>query len=84
MRQESNRMNVEVIPEPICGCDAEAESYDAWFRAKVEKSIADPTPAMPHNEAMAFVDKELKRRNDERLAESISQAERGEFVEVEL
>lgn len=25
LRQESNRMNVEVIPEPICGCDAEAE-----------------------------------------------------------
>lgn len=66
LRQESNRMNVEVIPEPICGCDA------------------DLTPAMPHNEAMAFVDKELKRRNDERLAESIAQAERGEFVEVEL
>lgn len=73
-------MDVEVIPEPICGCDAEAESYDAWFRAKVE----NPAPTMPHNEAMAFVDKELKRRKDERLAESIAQAERGEFVEVEL
>lgn len=58
-------MNVEVIPEPICGCDTDLA-------------------AMPHNEAMAFVDKELKRRNDERLAESIAQAERGEFVEVEL
>lgn len=46
--------------------------------------ITDPAPTMPHNEAMAFVDKELKRRNDERLAESIAQAERGEFVEVEL
>ena len=68
----------------FCGCDAEAESYDVWFRAKVEKSITDPASTMPHNEAMAFVDKELKRRKDERLAESIAQAERGEFVEVEL
>ena len=69
-------MDVEVIPEPIYRCDAEAESYDAWFRAKVEKSITDPAPTMPHNEAMAFVDKELKCRKDERLAESIAQAER--------
>ena len=47
---------------------AEAESYDAWFRAKVEKSIADPTPSMPHDEAMAFVDAELERRRAARAA----------------
>ncbi|QNT60409.1 type II toxin-antitoxin system RelB family antitoxin [Neisseria musculi] len=46
----------------------EAESYDAWFRAKVEKSIADPTPSMPHDEAMAFVDAELERRRAARAA----------------
>ena len=57
-------MNTAVLDPLIYEFDtvAEAESYDAWFRAKVEKSIADPTPSMPHDEAMAFVDAELRRR----------------------
>ena len=58
-------MNTAVLDPLIYEFDtvAEAESYDAWFRAKVEKSIADPTPSMPHDEAMAFVDAELERRS---------------------
>lgn len=31
----------------------EAEAYDAWFRAKVEKSLADPRPPLPHEQVMA-------------------------------
>ncbi len=30
----------------------EAEAYDAWFRAKVEASLADTRPAIPHEEAV--------------------------------
>ncbi|AOH83767.1 stability determinant [Sphingomonas panacis] len=28
-------------------------AYDAWFRAKVEASLADPSPPIPHDQMMA-------------------------------
>lgn len=31
----------------------EAEAYDAWFRAEVEASLADPRPSFPHDQVMA-------------------------------
>lgn len=31
----------------------EAEAYDVWFRRKVETSLADPRPAIPHDQVMA-------------------------------
>lgn len=31
----------------------EAEAYDAWFRAEVEKALADPRPGIPHDQVMA-------------------------------
>lgn len=31
----------------------EAEAYDAWFRARVERSLANPGPGIPHDEVMA-------------------------------
>jgi hypothetical protein len=64
-------MNTAVLLDPLIyefDTVAEAESYDAWFRAKVEKSIADPTPSVPHDEAMAFVEAELERRKAARVA----------------
>jgi hypothetical protein len=30
----------------------EAAAYDAWFRAKVEASLADDRPTVSHEEAM--------------------------------
>ncbi|SJZ60560.1 type II toxin-antitoxin system RelB family antitoxin [Novilysobacter spongiicola] len=30
-----------------------AESYDCWFRAKVETAIADTRPKLPHDQVMA-------------------------------
>lgn len=43
----------------------EAEAYDAWFRAKIEAALNDPSPAIPHDEAMAIIDAliESKKRN---------------------
>ena len=35
--------------------EEEAEAYDKWFRAKVEASLADPRPGIPHDEAMARI-----------------------------
>ncbi len=31
----------------------EAEAYDVWFRAKVERSLADTRPPIPHEQVMA-------------------------------
>ena len=31
----------------------EAEAYDAWFRAQVEASLADPRRGIPHDQVMA-------------------------------
>jgi len=31
----------------------EAEAYDRWFRAKVQKALDDPRPGIPHAEVMA-------------------------------
>ncbi len=34
------------------GSTAEAEAYDVWFRAKVERSLADTRPPIPHEQVM--------------------------------
>ena len=31
----------------------DAEAYDAWFRAKVEKALRSKDPGIPHDEVMA-------------------------------
>lgn len=33
--------------------EAEAASYDRWFRAQVQESIDDPRPSIPHDQVMA-------------------------------
>lgn len=30
-----------------------AEAYNAWFRAKVQKAMADTRPKIPHDQVMA-------------------------------
>lgn len=35
--------------------EEQASSYDRWFRRKVEASLADPRPPVPHDQAMARV-----------------------------
>jgi len=37
-----------------------AAAYDRWFRARVEASLADPRPGVPHDEAMARIRKRLE------------------------
>ena len=34
----------------------EADSYDRWFRAKVQEALDDPRPGIPHDEVMARMD----------------------------
>ena len=40
--------------------EEEAESYDRWFRAKVERSLADPRPGIPHDQVMAEMRRKLQ------------------------
>jgi len=41
----------------------EAESYDRWFRAKVQEALDDPRPSIPHDEVMARLSKKLEKFN---------------------
>lgn len=48
--------------------EEQAANYDRWFRAKVEASLADPRPSIPHDQVMAEMDAiiaqaEQRRRN---------------------
>ena len=43
--------------------EEEAEAYDAWFRAKVEASLADPRPPIPHDEVMAEMHKLIAKKS---------------------
>ena len=44
----------------------QADSYDRWFRAKVREALDDPSPRIPHDQAMAMVQAELERRRAQR------------------
>jgi hypothetical protein len=41
--------------------EEEAAAYDAWLRAQVAASLADPRPPVPHEEAMARIKAKLDR-----------------------
>ncbi|KEY57120.1 hypothetical protein [Serratia sp. DD3] len=40
----------------------QADSYDRWFRARVQAALDDPRPGIPHDEAMAKLDKLLEEK----------------------
>jgi hypothetical protein len=40
----------------------QADSYDRWFRAKVQEALDSKRPVLPHDEAMARVDSLLAQR----------------------
>jgi hypothetical protein len=44
----------------------EAEAYDRWFRAKVQESLDDPRPSVPHDQVMAEMRDLLARKKAER------------------
>ena len=47
---------------------ADADSYDAWFRAKVQEALDSKKPRIPHDEAMANVRAMLESRRQNRAA----------------
>ena len=40
--------------------EEEAEAYDRWFHAKVERSLADPRPGIPHDQVMTEMRRKLE------------------------
>lgn len=48
--------------------EEQATSYDRWFRAKVQEAIDSRKPCLPHDEAMARVDRLLEERRKKRAA----------------
>ncbi|WP_277761858.1 stability determinant [Pseudomonas sp. A34-9] len=48
--------------------EEEAESYDRWFRAKVQEAMDDPSPGIPHEEAMVRLDQLLEEKRKNRRA----------------
>ncbi|EJM61672.1 type II toxin-antitoxin system RelB family antitoxin [Pseudomonas sp. GM48] len=48
--------------------EEQAASHDRWFRAKVQASLDDPRPSIPHDEAMALVEQRLEDKRKARRA----------------
>jgi len=42
--------------------EEQAASYDRWFRAKVQASLDDSRPRVPHDQAMAQIREKFARR----------------------
>ncbi|MQA20981.1 type II toxin-antitoxin system RelB family antitoxin [Rugamonas rivuli] len=42
----------------------EAEAYDRWFRAKVQRSLDDQRPSAPHEDVMAALRKIIETKRD--------------------
>lgn len=57
--------NLDPLP-PEFATPEEAEAYDAWFRAKVEASLADTRPAIPHEEAVRRITETIERNRRKR------------------
>ena len=50
-------MNTNLSPiESEFATVEEAEAYDCWFRAKVQASLDDDRPSIPHDQVMAEMD----------------------------
>ena len=51
-------------PKPLISefaTDEEANSYDRWFRARVQASLDDPRPSIPHDEVVAKIRAKIER-----------------------
>ncbi|NLY65231.1 MAG: stability determinant [Alcaligenaceae bacterium] len=46
----------------------QADCYDRWFRAKVQEAIESKKKRLPHDAAMARIDRLLEERRKQRAA----------------
>lgn len=50
------------------GSAEEEAAYEAWLKAKVEASIADPRPSIPHDQVVAEIDALLAAKKARQVA----------------
>jgi hypothetical protein len=50
------------------GSAEEEAAYNEWFRRKVEESIADPRPSIPHDQVVAEIDAVLEAKRAKKAA----------------
>ncbi len=48
------------------GLTVSEETYDDWFRRKVQEALDDPGPGMPHEEAMREINELIEQRYRDR------------------
>ncbi|BFT62499.1 antitoxin [Pseudomonas moorei] len=48
--------------------EEQAASYDRWFRAKVQASLDDPRPSIPHDQVMAEMRALIESKRNKRDA----------------
>ena len=53
MPRKAHPPGMNELPDPDGFVAEDAEAYDAWFRAKVRRSLADTRPPVPHEQVMA-------------------------------
>lgn len=62
-------MNAELSPiVSEFETEEQAASYDRWFRAKVQASLDDPRPSIPHDQVMAEMRALLEAKRKQRDA----------------
>ncbi|MBC3211056.1 type II toxin-antitoxin system RelB family antitoxin [Serratia fonticola] len=49
----------------------QADSYDRWFRTKVQSALDDPRPGIPHDEAMVMLERLLEEKRASRAKRAI-------------
>ena len=52
--------------------EEEAEAYDRWFRARVQASLDDPRPNIPHDEVMAKARARIEAKIRENAARNLA------------
>lgn len=57
IRQETHLTKTTKLSPIVSEFETEeqAASYDRWFRAEAQASLDDPSPGIPHDEAMARI-----------------------------
>ncbi len=50
----------------------EAEAYERWFRAKVQESLDDNSPLIPHDQVMAEIQEHLNNKHREHAARTVA------------
>lgn len=46
----------------------QADSYDRWFRARVQEALDSKKPRLPHDEAMVRVDRLVEEKSKRRAS----------------